>query len=88
MYIKLKKRDKLLKEKNFDRTHVTTFKLTKPMNWTKSDQADSMVLHIIVSSSVSLARQLGPSSQAADDNQGQYGESEDARNDRYDNRFG
>lgn len=58
------------------------------MNWTKSDQADSMVLHIIIASSVSLARQLGAPSQAADDDQGEYGKPEDARDDRYDNRFG
>jgi len=58
------------------------------MNWTKSDQADSMVLHIIVASPVPLPGQLGPSSQATDDNQGQDRKAKNARNDRYDNRFG
>lgn len=70
------------------RTHITTFKLTKPMNWTKSDQADSVVLHIIVAPSVPLPGQLGSTSQAADHNQRQYRKAKDARNDGYDNRFG
>lgn len=58
------------------------------MNRTKSDQADCMVLQIEVATAVTLASHLGASPQAADHQQREQRETEDARNDRNDDRFG
>lgn len=58
------------------------------MYWTKSDQADGMVLHIVVPSSIPFPGQLGPPPEAADHDQGQDGEAKNAGDDRYNDRFG
>lgn len=58
------------------------------MYWTKSDQADGMVLHVIVPPPVPLPSQLGSPAQAADDDQGEDGKAKDAGHDGDDDRFG
>jgi len=76
------------KKRSSNTHYTTTFKLTKPMYWTKSDQADGMVLHVVVPPPVPLPGQLGPPPQAADHEERQDGKAEDARDDRDDDRFG
>lgn len=58
------------------------------MNRTKSDQADGMVLQIVVASSVTFSGQFRTSPQATNDKQREQRETEDTWYDRDDNRFG
>lgn len=86
--IKKKTRRDEKKKRSSYTQYITTFKLTKPMYWTKSDQADGMVLHIVVTPPIPLPGQLGPPSKATDHQKRQDGEAEDTGDDRDDNRFG
>lgn len=62
--------------------------LTEPMNGTEADEADSVVLEIVIPSPVPLPGHFRTLSQAADDEQGQHGKAKDARHDGDHNRFG
>lgn len=58
------------------------------MYGTKSDQAHSVVLHIVISSTIAFTCQFRATTQATDDKQRQYGETENTRNDGYHNGLG
>lgn len=61
--------------------------LTEPMYRTKSDQANCMVLQIVIAASVPFACQLGAAPQAANHQQREKRKAQDTRHDWYDNRF-
>lgn len=67
--------------------YITTLKLTKPMYWTKSDQADSMVLHVVIAAAISFPGHFGTMTQTADDNECQNGKAKNARHNGYHNGF-
>lgn len=53
----------------------------------QSHHVRRVILHVIVSSAVAFPRQFRSFPQAADDEQCQYGKSDNAGDDRYDHRF-